>query len=163
MISKNEIKFNWKVIGIGFIVTLVLAYIGNYVPYVDIPLAPIIAGVIVGYIVGGSYRNGIINGGLSAGIAGFIYTLAVIVIVTGSAIYTSVAAVVAREGFNVSPGILSVVLIIIGAIIAFIIYFILGLIGGIIGVAIKERNAKKPIPTKAPEHVSTKEPQPNEN
>jgi hypothetical protein len=36
----TKFTVNWKAIGFGFIVTLVLAYLGNYVPYLDIPIAP---------------------------------------------------------------------------------------------------------------------------
>jgi hypothetical protein len=44
---------NWKAIGFGFIVTLVLAYLGNYIPYSDIPLAPLVGELIAGCVVGG--------------------------------------------------------------------------------------------------------------
>ena len=133
---------NWKAVGFGFIVTLVLAYLGNYIPYVDIPLAPIIGGIVAGYVVGGSYKNGIINGGLAAGIPGFLYTLAVIIFVTGS----TIAAAVAKTALSNESGIVSAFIIIVGAILVFVIYFILGLYGGIIGTTIKERGIKKPIP-----------------
>ncbi len=133
---------NWKAVGFGFIVTLVLAYLGNYIPYVDIPLAPIIGGIVAGYVVGGSYKNGIINGGLAAGIPGFLYTLAVIVFVTGS----TIAVAVSKTALSGESGIATIIIIIIGAILAFVIYFVLGLIGGIIGAAIKERGIKKTVP-----------------
>jgi hypothetical protein len=71
---------NWKSIGLGFIVTLVLVYLGNYLPYLDMSLAPILGGIFAGYMVGGSYKNGVIYGGFSASIAGFIYTLLVIIL-----------------------------------------------------------------------------------
>ncbi|MGZ4857618.1 MAG: DUF5518 domain-containing protein [Methanobacteriaceae archaeon] len=138
--------------GFGFIVTLVLAYLGNYVPYLDIPIAPLIGGIIVGYVVGGSYKNGIINGGLSAGLVGFLYTLMVIVLVTGNTISTAVAAYVAPTAFSGESGIFTAIIIIIGAFLASIIYFILGLIGGIIGVAIKERGTEKPKPSTSTGH-----------
>ncbi len=133
---------NWKAVGFGFIVTLVLAYLGNYIPYVDIPLAPIIGGIVAGYVVGGSYKNGIINGGFAAGIPGFLYTLAVIVFVTGS----TIAVAVSKTALSGESGIVTIIIIIIGAILAFVIYFVLGLIGGIIGATIKERGIKRTIP-----------------
>jgi hypothetical protein len=130
---------NLKAIVLGFIVTLVLAYLGNYIPYVDIPIAPFIGGIIAGYIVGGSYKNGIINGGLSAGIVGFIYTLVVIVYTNGSTITMAVNKAVANSALSGESGIVIAFIIIFASIVAFGIYFILGLIGGIIGTAIKER------------------------
>lgn len=140
---------NWKAIGFGLIVTLILAYLGNYVPYLDIPLAPVIGGIIAGYVVGGSYKNGIINGGLSAGIIGFIYTLLVIVITTGNTITTAVNNAVATSSLSGQSGLVIAGIIIFASIVAFGIYFILGLIGGIIGVVIKEKGTKKPRPTPA--------------
>ena len=140
---------NWKAIGLGFIFTLVLAYLGNYIPYLDIPLAPLVGGVIAGYVVGGNYKNGIINGGLSAGIIGFIYTLLVIVITTGSIITTAVNNAVATTSLSGQSGLVIAGIIIFASIVAFGIYFILGLIGGIIGVVIKERGTEKPMPTPA--------------
>jgi hypothetical protein len=120
---------NWKAIGLGFIITLVLAYLGRYIPHLDMPIAPIIGGIISGYIVGGSYRDGGIYGGLSVGIAGFLYTIMVIF----------------PMAMNGESGIVTAAIIILGALLAFSIYFIMGLIGGIIGIAIKERNAEKQI------------------
>ena len=130
---------NRKAIILGFMVTIVLAYMGNYIPYLDIPLAPIIGGVVAGLVVGGSYRNGIINGGLAAGIPGFIYTLIVIVYVTGSTISTAVTKALASTSYTGLSEIITVIIIIFGSIVAFGIYFILGLIGGIIGVLIKDK------------------------
>ena len=52
---------NWKAIVLGFIVTIILAYLGNYIPYLDIPLAPIIGGIIAGLVVGGDYKNGLLT------------------------------------------------------------------------------------------------------
>ncbi|MFY9637444.1 MAG: DUF5518 domain-containing protein [Methanobacterium sp.] len=130
---------NWKAIVLGFIVTIVLAYLGNYIPYLDIPLAPIIGGIIAGLVVGGDYKNGIINGGLAAGIPGFIYTLIVIVYITGSTISTAVTKALAFTSYTGLSEIISVLIIIFGSIVAFGIYFILGLIGGIFGVIIKDK------------------------
>lgn len=136
---------NWKAICLGFIGTFILAYLGKYIPHLDMPIAPIVGGILAGYMVGGSYRDGSVYGGLSAGIAGFIYTLLVIILAAG----VSVAATVSMNVFPVSiygeSGIVTAGIIILGAILSFIIYFILGLIGGIIGIAIKERNAEKQI------------------
>ncbi|HEX7467003.1 MAG TPA: DUF5518 domain-containing protein [Methanobacterium sp.] len=124
--------FDWKAIGMGFVVTLVLAIIGLFVPFLGL-LAPIIGGIVVGYMIGGGkYVDAIVDGGLSAGIAGFIFTL-ITVLLLGAAIST--AAITA--GYTGSTGALTAVAAIIGAIVAFIIFLILGLIGGIVGVAIK--------------------------
>lgn len=136
---------NWKSIGLGFIVTLVLVYLGNYLPYLDMSLAPILGGIFAGYMVGGSYKNGVIYGGFSASIAGFIYTLLVIILSAGIALATSVSMAVIPTSLSGASGIVTVGIIILGATIAFVIYFIMGLIGGLIGVAIKERNAEKQI------------------
>lgn len=130
---------NWKAIVLGFIFTILLAYMGNYIPYLDIPLAPLIGGIIAGYVVGGAFRNGIINGGLAAGIPGFIYTLIVIVYVTGSTISSAVTETLASKSYGGMSEIITVIIIVFGSIVAFGIYFILGLIGGIIGVAIKDK------------------------
>jgi hypothetical protein len=136
---------NWKAICLGFIGTFILAYLGKYIPHLDMPIAPIVGGIIAGYMVGGSYRDGSVYGGLSAGIAGFIYTLLVIILSAG----VSVAATVSMNVFPMSiygeSGIVTAGIIILGTILSFIIYFILGLLGGIIGIAIKERNAEKQI------------------
>ena len=122
-----------------------MAYLGNYLPYLDMSLAPILGGILAGYIVGGSYKNGAIYGGFSAGIAGFIYTLLVIILSSGIALATSVSVAVVPTSLSSASGIVTAGVIILGATIAFVIYFIMGLIGGFIGVAIKERNAEKQI------------------
>ena len=136
---------NWKALGLGFVGTFILAYLGKYIPHLDMPIAPIMGGIISGYMVGGSYRDGGIYGGLSAGIAGFIYTILVIILSAG----VSLAATVSMNIFPMSmyweTWILTLGIIILGAILSFITYFILGLLGGIIGIAIKERNAEKQI------------------
>jgi len=135
---------NWKAIGLGFIITLVLAYLGRYIPHLDMPIAPIIGGIISGYMVGGSYRDGGIYGGLSVGIAGFLYTMMVILL-TGISLATTVSMNIFPMAMNGESGIVTAAIIILGALLAFSIYFIMGLIGGIIGIAIKERNAEKQI------------------
>jgi hypothetical protein len=135
---------NWKAIGLGFIITLVLAYLGRYIPHLDMPIAPIIGGIISGYMVGGSYRDGGIYGGLSVGIAGFLYTIMVILL-TGISLATTVSMNIFPMAMNGESGIVTAAIIILGALLAFSIYFIMGLIGGIIGIAIKERNAEKQI------------------
>ena len=136
---------NWKSIGLGFIITLVFVYLGKYLPYLAMSLAPILGGIFAGYVVGGSYKNGAIYGGFSAGIAGFIYTLLVIILSSGITRATSVSMAIIPTSLSGASGIVTVGVIILGATIAFVIYFVMGLIGGIIGVAIKERNAEKQI------------------
>jgi hypothetical protein len=136
---------NWKAIGLGVIITLILAYLGKYIPHLDNPIAPIIGGIFAGYIVGGSYKNGVIYGGLSAGIAGFVYTLLVIILSAGIALATTVSMNIVPNTVSGESGIVTVSIIILGAFLAFGIYLILGLIGGIIGIAIRERNAEKQI------------------
>lgn len=131
--------FNWKVIGIGFVVTLVLAVIGLYVPFLGL-LAPIIGGIVVGYMIGGGkYVDGVVNGGLSAGIAGFIFTL-ITVLLLGAVIST----LATTAGYTGSTGALAATAAIIGAIFAFVIFFVLGLIGGVIGIAIKGQPKETP-------------------
>jgi hypothetical protein len=136
---------NWKAIGLGVIITLILAYLGKYIPHLDNPIAPIIGGIFAGYVVGGSYKNGVIYGGLSAGIAGFVYTLLVIILSAGIALATTVSMNIVPNTVSGESGIVTVSIIILGAFLAFGIYLILGLIGGIIGIAIRERNAEKQI------------------
>jgi hypothetical protein len=136
---------NWKAIGLGVIITLILAYLGKYIPHLDNPIAPIIGGIFAGYVVGGSYKNGVIYGGLSAGIAGFVYTLLVIILSAGIALATTVSMNIVPNSVSGESGIVTVSIIILGAFLAFGIYLILGLIGGIIGIAIRERNAEKQI------------------
>jgi len=135
---------NWKAVGIGFIVTLVIALIGLFVPYLSFPLSPIIGGIVVGYIVGGTYKEGIINGGLAAGITGFIFTLVAVTLLGGT-----ISAITASAGVSLSSGTLALIAV-LGAVFAFILYFILGLIGGVIGVAIKERGGEKHVTESAP-------------
>ena len=137
---------NWKAIGLGFIITIILAYLGNYLPFLGMPFAPILGGIFAGYVVGGSYKNGAIYGGFSASIAGFIYTL-LIILYSGIGIATSVSTAVVPTSLSAESGFITVGIIILGATISFMTYFIMGLIGGIIGVAIKERNAEKQILT----------------
>jgi hypothetical protein len=132
---------NWKALAFGLVVTLILAYLGNYIPYLDIPLAPIIGGIIAGFITGGSFKSGIVYGGVSASIIGFSYTLIVIMSSAGNTISKAVTTAVSTTSLSGDSGIITVIIIIIGAIIAFAIYFILGSIGGIVGVTIKERKA----------------------
>ena len=136
---------NWKAICLGFIGTFILAYLGKYIPHLDMPIAPIVGGIIAGYMVGGSYRDGSVYGGLSAGIAGFIYTLLVIILSAGVSVASTVSMNVFQMSIYGESGIVTAGIIILGAILSFIIYFILGLIGGIIGIAVKERNAEKQI------------------
>lgn len=136
---------NWKAIGLGVIITLILAYLGKYIPHLDNPIAPIIGGIFAGYVVGGSYKNGVFYGGLSAGIAGFVYTLLVIILSAGIALATTVSMNIVPNTVSGESGIVTVSIIILGAFLAFGIYLILGLIGGIIGIAIRERNAEKQI------------------
>jgi hypothetical protein len=136
---------NWKAIALGFIVTLVLMYIGNYIPYLHRTIAPIMGGIIAGYVVGGSYKNGIIYGGFSAGIVGFLYSLVIIILSAGIALATSVSMVIVPSTLNGESGFITAGIIILGATMSFVIYFIMGLIGGLIGVAIKEREAEKQI------------------
>jgi hypothetical protein len=136
---------NWKAIGLGVIITLILVYLGKYIPHLDNPIAPIIGGIFAGYVVGGSYKNGVIYGGLSAGIAGFVYTLLVIILSAGIALATTVSMNTVPNSVSGESGIVTVSIIILGAFSAFGIYLILGLIGGIIGIAIRERNAEKQI------------------
>jgi len=136
---------NWKAIGLGVIITLTLAYLGKYIPHLDTPIAPIIGGIVAGYMVGGSYKNGIIYGVLSAGLAGFVYTIIVIVLNSGIALAAAVSMNIAPMSLNGESGIITASIIILGALLSFVIYLIMGLLGGIIGIAIKERNAEKQI------------------
>jgi hypothetical protein len=147
--------FNWKIIGIGFVVTLVLAIIGLFVPFLGL-LAPIIGGIVAGYMIGGGkYVDGIVDGGLSAGIAGFIFTL-VTVLLLGSLIST----VATTAGYTGSTGALTAAAAIIGAIVAFIIFLILGLIGGVIGIAISGKPKEAPMAEPEPMAEPVVEPEP---
>lgn len=136
---------NWKSLVLGFIITLILAYLGKYIPHLDMPIAPIVGGIIAGYMVGGSYRDGGVYGGLSVGIAGFFYTILVIILSGGISLATTVSMNIFSMPVNGESEIFTAIIIILGAFLAFSIYFILGLIGGIIGIAVKERNAEKQI------------------
>ena len=73
---------------------------GNYIPYLDIPFAPLIGGILAGYVVGGGFRNGIINGGLAAGIPGFIYTIIVIIYIAESTIFAAVTNALASTSYT---------------------------------------------------------------
>jgi hypothetical protein len=136
---------NWNAIVLGFISTLILAYLGKYIPYLDMTIAPIMGGIISGYMVGGSYRDGGIYGGFSAGIAGFIYTLLIIILSAGVSLAATVSMNIVPMSMYGVTWILTLGIILLGAILSFIMYFILGLFGGLIGIAIKERNAEKQI------------------
>ena len=135
----------WKAIGLGIIITLILAFLGKYLPHLDNPIAPIIGGIFAGYVVGGSYKNGVIYGGLSAGIAGFVYTLLIIIISGGIGLAAIVSMNIAPNTVNGESSIVTASIIILGTLLAFGTYLILGVIGGIIGIAIRERNAEKQI------------------
>lgn len=136
---------NWKALGIGFIVTLILAFIGLFIPFITLPLAPLFGGIVVGYLAGGSYRNGIINGGLSTGIAGFIYSLVVLLLLGGV-----FSALITAAGLSVTSETITLIAILF-AIIMSILYFIFGLIGGLVGVAISGMNKEKRV-TKIESH-----------
>lgn len=136
---------NWKAIGLGLTTTLLLAYLGKYIPHLDTPIAPILGGIIAGYMVGGSYRDGGIYGGISASIAGFVYTILVIILSAGISLAATVSMNISPTAMNGESEIITASIIFLGALISFGIYFILGLLGGIIGIAIKERNAEKQI------------------
>ena len=84
-------------------------------------------------------------GGLSAGIAGFVYTILVILLTAGISLAATVSMNIFPMAMNGESWILEASIIFLGALLAFSIYFITGLIGGIIGIAIKERNAEKQI------------------
>jgi hypothetical protein len=136
---------NWKAIGFGVSVTLILAYLGNFIPYLGMSIAPIVGGIIAGYIVGGSFKNGIIYGGFSAGTAGFIYTFLVVVLTAGISKATAVSMNIYPSAVGSESGIVTAIIIGLSVILAFGTYFIMGVIGGIIGIAIKEREAEKQI------------------
>lgn len=123
---------NWKPVALGFVVTLILAFIGLFVPYLII-LAPIIGGFIAAYLAGGDYRDGTVNGGI-AGALGLLVVLAI-----GFAFFGALAGVLVG---SITLG--AVTAGIFGAIIGFIIGLILGIIGGLIGIAVKGQPARKP-------------------
>jgi hypothetical protein len=121
---------NWKIIFIGFIVTLMLYTAGASLGHISIlkgliyTLAPIIGGFIVVYINDIDYIANIINGAISSGLAGF----AAAFIISGLI-----------EPTSVSGGYLGllIVIIVIQAVMAFVIGAVLGLVGGIVGIIIK--------------------------
>ncbi len=122
---------NWKAVGVGLIVTLILGIILSFVGILNI-LAPIIGGIVAGYMLRGNYTTGAVNGGLGAAVAGFLVTL--IAVLLGSSV---ISAALVSSGFTGDSAGLIGLATIVGAIVSFIVFFILGAIGGIIGILIK--------------------------
>ena len=123
-------KINWMSVGIGFITTIILTVILSYVGLSI--LGPLIGGLIAAYMITGTYTDGAINGGLGACIAGFIYTL--VVVLLGA---PAISAAMVSDGYTSGDvGLIAI----IGAIVSLVIFFILGAIGGIIGILIKGKS-----------------------
>lgn len=133
---------NWRSVGVGTAVTLILAFIGLFVPFLSI-LAPIIGGFVAAYMAGGDYGDGAANGGVAGGIGLLIFVglfLALFGAIGG--------ALIGDVGLGAAAG------GIVGAVIGLIIGLILGIIGGVIGIVVKgkdeEISAEKPVPETAP-------------
>jgi len=106
-------NIDWKIVGIGLIITGILVAIFDYVSLAY--LAAIIGGLITGYMITGKYVDGAVNGGLAAGISGCVYLLVFALLFERNIISVAIVAAI---------GVL-------------VIYFIIGAIGGMIGVFIK--------------------------
>lgn len=119
----------WKAMGIGFAVTLILQLIGLglQVSFLAI-LAAVIGGVIVGYMAGEHRKSGIISGGLSGGTASLVYGLAL-----STLFGSTVADQAAAKGLVLS----SSALVAVVGMVALAAGTGLGLIGGSIGVFLR--------------------------
>lgn len=108
---------NWRAVGIGFVVELVLS--------VFFVIAGIIGGFVAGYIAGGGLGNGFWHGLLAGAIGGVI--VAIIVGLFGSAVLG-----VMTGGFGILAG-LGVTVI---AVVLFFVISIPSAIGGLVGAAV---------------------------
>jgi uncharacterized membrane protein len=71
---------NWRAVGIGFVVTLVIGLIGGFaVPYTDVTIPALswgvvglVGGAVAGYLVGGGIWNGAVNGILATTIGALV-------------------------------------------------------------------------------------------
>lgn len=142
--AKNLV--NWKSLGFGIFVTLILILPINYLPIWYIILPPIIGGIIIGDRVAGSYKTGIIYGGLSAGIAMFIYNLPYFYFTRGTNEMAWIAQHFPHASY-IESGIIFLIINLLTVIQLALIYFTLGLLGGFIGTIIKEKD-ETPIPNK---------------
>jgi len=130
-------NLNWMVMVIVFMVTLVISIlIGAHLPKSVGFIVPIIGGLIAGYSVGGNYTDGIVNGGIPVCLAGFMYTLDIIVI-KGNKITASFNTLIYSESH--------LKLLISFLYVGLVLYFFFGIIGGLLGFAIKERKIIKRI------------------
>lgn len=139
---------NWTPVVVGIVVTIVLAFIGIFVPFLSI-IAPIIGGIVAAYMGGGDYTDGAVNGGIAGGV-GFLIVFGLIFTLFG-----------AIGGFIFgSVGLGAVTGGIIGAVLGFIVGLILGIIGGVIGIAIKGKpeEMKEPVIKEEPVEKPTEEP-----
>lgn len=71
---------NWRAVGIGFVVTLVIGLVGGFaVPYTDITIPALswgvvglVGGAVAGYVAGGGVLNGSVNGILATTIGALV-------------------------------------------------------------------------------------------
>jgi hypothetical protein len=117
---------NWRAVGIGFIIELVLSIVLVIIPGFGQLAAALIGGFAAGYIAGGGLGNGFWHGLLAGAIGGII--VAVIIGLFGSALLGAVTG---------GPGAVFGVGLIVFAIIVFFIISIPSAIAGLVGAAVK--------------------------
>lgn len=130
-------KFHWRAITIGFLVTIIAEAIGLGLQAVFILyLALLLGGMTTGYLAhreGDRLRSGSLMGGISAGVAAGIYAL-VASMLFASTITTKAMTI----GLHLFPGTLTAVAVILGLLFG----TLLGCIGGVLGVIMKRRVVK---------------------
>ncbi len=122
-----KMKFNWKAIVEGMLVTLViLILVANFVPY-STYIYVIIAGLLIGGFVTAwqgkmDYKTGAISGGIAGAIAAVINAFVY-------AFFTKIAGVTSLPMLAID----------------FVLGFVIGAVGGVIGAALLkgERRGKK--------------------
>jgi hypothetical protein len=121
---------NWRAVGIGFVVTLVIGLIGGFaVPYTDVTIPALswgvvglVGGAVAGYLVGGGIWNGAVNGILATTIG------ALVVLVVLGVVGTLLLGLVGLSLFLIP-------LLLLG------LYAIPGAVGGAVGALLKGATA----------------------
>ncbi len=112
---------NWRAVGIGFLVMVVVGLVGLAVPGIGQLFAGLVGGFVAGYIAGGGLLSGAWHGLLAGGFAGFL--LALVVGLAGLAL--------GPVGAVVGGGL--AVVILVGSVFLALDSAVAGLVGGLLG------------------------------
>lgn len=73
----DRVMTNWRAVGIGFLVTVVVGLVGVVVPGIGQLFAGLVGGFVAGYTAGGGLLGGTWHGLLAGGLAGFLLALVI--------------------------------------------------------------------------------------